>query len=239
MSDFKKNIHIQIDGHDVTAEIDNAGDVMNDELIHILRGLVCAIEKKEKGNLNLKNEKEENKCPSSDDEKSGITEDENGDFISDNDCKNDISAEDMLRAIKLLSELIDKDNDSKDDAEDKLLTHDQKNVLVGFDVACDSILMFLANLDLYRDQIQKALLAYGYDARDSRTANAMIEKMFTPDALSALAVSDSDHDQKEYGAAFCVYKALRDAMMEFLKNNRTHIVASFIEDTDACTSKEE
>lgn len=251
MSDYRKTIHIQIDGHDVSADIGQEKDGSADEVIRALLGLAGFFdaEKADKADKADKEEEQKEECkkPCQDEEKEAAAqEQDDAESDSSDDIMNeDISASDVLRALQFLVDVLDKTDDSDDEVEsdaeqdeEKDLTQDQKNVLVGFDVACDSILMFLAGLDMYRDQIRNALLSYGFDAKDSVSANVMIDKLFEHNALSELATGCSEDEAKGYGSAFRVYKVLRDAMLESLGNSRKHIVASFVEQNNDSSGEE-
>lgn len=238
MSDCKKTIHLQIDGHDAPGDIGRDANGAVDDLIRAFIKFAGTFEKKE----NDEKKDDEQSCENSRDGSSVSYQGQDvgcGSF-SDCDTEDDLSAMDILHALHFLAKTMERDEEMKkmdeEDKEEKKLTRDQKNVLVGFDVARDSIMMFLANLDLYRDRIQEALVSYGYDAKDYGSVMNMIDKLFAHNSLSALATGEMDDgDEKECGSAFLVYKALRDSMMDYLENSRKHIVASFVED---CSSEE-
>lgn len=228
MSDLKKMIHIRIDGRDMSIKIGRGEKMADGSLGRTLPGQESPLDGRGEGKMK-DGENMEKQIPEDGGEEPA-TQDRDvsgGDGLTSEPMDEDVSAADVLRALRWLAE--GPGAEKREDQEEKLLSHDQKNVLVGYDVACDSIMMFLANLDLYRSQIRDALVSYGYDAKDYRSVVGMIDKLFSHNALSALATGElDDGEEQEYGSAFLVFKALRDAMMDFLENSRRHIVASFV-----------
>lgn len=255
MSDYKKTFHIQIDGHNVSAYAGKDTDRAVRELIRAIMDLAEASGEKaggapadkegkaeklsgggEKGSGNMDSKVSGSADPSARDF-DGLNGSDESDGPDETEMDDNFSAMDVLRALHFLTETMSRDEEAENAEAEKvkdeeMLTRDQKNVLVGFDVACDAILMFLANLDLYRDQIQRALVAYGYDARDYESVRDMVSLLFSHNALSALAVGEPDGGEEKYGSAFLVYKSLRDALMDYMENSRKHIVASFTENED-------
>lgn len=228
MSDLKKTIHIQIDGRDVSIKIGRGAKMADGSLGRTLPDQESPLDGQGEGKQ--KDGKEMDRRVPEGGGEGPASQDRDvpgGDGLTSEPMDEDVSAADVLRALRWLAE--GPGTEKREDQEEKLLSHDQKNVLVGYDVACDSIMMFLANLDLYRGQIRDALVSYGYDAKDYRSVVGMVDKLFSHNALSALATGElDDGEEQEYGSAFLVYKALRDAMMDSLENSRKHIVASFV-----------
>lgn len=228
MSDLKKTIHIQIDGRDMSIKIGRGEKMADGSLVRTLPGQENPLDGRGEGKMK-DGENMERQIPEDGGEEPASQDRDvpGGDGLTSEPMDEDVSAADVLRALRWLAE--GPGTEKREDQEEKLLSHDQKNVLVGYDVACDSIMMFLANLDLYRGQIRDALVSYGYDAKDYRSVVGMVDKLFSHNALSALATGElDDGEEQEYGSAFLVYKALRDAMMDSLENSRKHIVASFV-----------
>lgn len=257
MSDHTKTVHIQIQN---SAERD--GDACKkshseDSLVRALRGFAKYLDKCEAENAKKKENDDERPAHEGPDSDAacdaGEADSEDSLFRLDED--EEFSISDLLHAIHFLSDVLEVPDDedteaceekSSEEDEEEKLTRDQKRVLIGYDVACDSLLMFFANLDLYRASIRKALLAYVNAAGDDNDKKDIIEEMFSSDALCALATGEADgDDEEEYGPAFAVYKVLRDAMMDSLKNCRKHIVTSFVQNNagenveDDFTAKEE
>lgn len=237
MSDLKKTIHIQIDGRDVSVKIGRGAKMADGSLGRTLPDQESPLDGQGEGK-GKDGKGTDRQMPEGGDENPAAQDRDvpDGDGLPSGIMDGDVSAADVLRALRWLAEAPGDDGagqpgaEKREGQEEKLLSRDQKNVLVGYDVACDSIMMFLANLDLYRGQIRDALVSYGYDAKDYRSVVEMIDRLFSHNALSALATGElDDGEEQEYGSAFLVYKALRDAMMDSLENSRRHIVASFVE----------
>ena len=250
MSNHTKTVHIQIHN---SAERD--GDAQKkshseDSLVRALRGFAKYLDKCEAENTKKKENDDERPSHENPDDNAacdaGEADSEDSLFRLDED--EEFSITDLLHAIHFLSDVLEAPDDedteaceekSSEEDEEEKLTRDQKRVLIGYDVACDSLLMFFANLDLYRASIRKALLAYVNTAGDDNDKKDIIEEMFSNDALCALATGEAEDDEEEYGPAFVVYKVLRDAMMDSLKNCRKHIVTSFIQNNAGETVEED
>lgn len=241
MSDYTKTVHIRIQN---SAEQD--GDARKkshseDSLVRALHGFAKYLDKFETENAKKKENDDEQPTHENQDSSAacdvGEADSENSLFHLNED--EDFSISDLLPAIHFLSDVLEAPDDedteaceekSSEEDEEEKLTRDQKRVLIGYDVACDSLLMFFANLDLYRVSIRKALLAYANAEGDDDDKKDNIEKLFSSDALCALATGEADgEDEEKYGPAFTVYKVLCDAMMDSLKNCRKHIVTSFFQ----------